>query len=179
MSNNCKFDKQVIELTNSISIASVHLKLQEFKAMKLKGKRVRECSMMSQRLLLLAPSLNPCNLWCCCGGCFGDVRGSWCVHKIRIQNALNTWIELFWKLICLFNVCFSMFQGKYEQNALFVQKVHFRGFSANPKIESKSQPWLFDIELTPVIFSDVEIKACTKISKNVFESRQCCRRTTT
>jgi hypothetical protein len=58
---------KVIELTNSISQDSVHLKLQEFKAMKLKGKRVRECSMMSPRCLLLsyeillAPSLNPCS----------------------------------------------------------------------------------------------------------------------
>ena len=59
---------KVIELTNSISIDSVHIKLQEFKARKLKGKRVRECSMMTLRLLLLLyefllpPSLHPCNL---------------------------------------------------------------------------------------------------------------------
>jgi hypothetical protein len=44
----------VIELTNSISIHSVHPKLQEFEAKKLKGKRVRECSMMTPRLLLLS-----------------------------------------------------------------------------------------------------------------------------
>ena len=54
-----------------------------------------------------------------------------------------------------------MFQGNYEENALFVQKVHFRGFSANLKIESKSHG------NDTGYFSDVDFKACTKISKYV------------
>ena len=87
----------------------------------------------------------------------------WCERKIRSQSAFNYWILLFWKLNCLFNVCFCVFRGNMRKMLNSTQKVNFGGLAHSENI--KSQPWLFSDDTGH--YSEVDYRQCTKILETV------------
>jgi hypothetical protein len=89
---------------------------------------------------------------------------------------LITWIKWIRKLICMFNVCFSVYRENTKKMLICTERCILGVFAHFEN--SGSQPWFSVVKITPVIFSKW-ISKLYEDFENRFESRQVLSATTT